>query len=133
VDSIVADGHDRVYRTYFKNNLNAHGSVAKRFKMYCSSRFYRDSAFLPFRAPDGGISQSSTCSLNPNLTFEMGSTIFFACCKTGFNQNILQALLKIQITTNYGIAIFLKMNIRALLDNLFFLIDIQTILRIVLI
>jgi hypothetical protein len=33
VDSIVADGHDRVYRTYFKNNLSAHGSVAKRFKM----------------------------------------------------------------------------------------------------
>lgn len=44
-----------------------------------------------------------------------------------------QALLKLQITPNYGIAIFLKMNVRALLDNLFFLIDIQTILRIILI
>ena len=31
------------------------------------------SAFSPFRAPDGGISQSSTCSLNANLIFEIGS------------------------------------------------------------
>jgi hypothetical protein len=37
-------------RTYLKNNLSAHGSVVKRFKMYCSSRFQRDSAFSPFHA-----------------------------------------------------------------------------------
>ena len=37
-------------RTYLNNNLSAHSSVAKQFKMYCSSRFQRDSAFSPFRA-----------------------------------------------------------------------------------
>jgi hypothetical protein len=31
------------------------------------------SAFSPFRAPGGGISQSSTCALNSNLIFEIGS------------------------------------------------------------
>ncbi len=31
------------------------------------------SAFSPFRAPGGGISQSSTCALNTNLIFEIGS------------------------------------------------------------
>jgi hypothetical protein len=44
--------------------------------MFCLSRLsWRDSAFSPFRAPGGGISQSSTCALNPNLIFEMGSNI----------------------------------------------------------
>ena len=58
--------------TYLKNNLSSHGGVAKRFKMYCSSRLsWRDSAFSPFHAPGGGISQSSTCALNPNLIFEI--------------------------------------------------------------
>jgi hypothetical protein len=37
-------------RTYLKNNLSAHGGVVKRFKMYCSSRFQRPSAFSPFHA-----------------------------------------------------------------------------------
>jgi len=31
------------------------------------------SAFSLFRAPGGGISQSSTCALNSNLIFEIGS------------------------------------------------------------
>jgi hypothetical protein len=42
--------------------------------MYCSTRLsWRDSAFSPFRAPGGGISQSSTCALNTNLIVEIGS------------------------------------------------------------
>jgi hypothetical protein len=39
-----------VIRTYFKNNLSAHGSVAKRFKMLVRHRSLADSAFSPFRA-----------------------------------------------------------------------------------
>ena len=49
---IVHDISGIIIRTYLKNNLSSHGSVAKRFKMYCSSRFQRDSSFLPFHAPD---------------------------------------------------------------------------------
>jgi hypothetical protein len=42
--------------------------------MYCSSRLsWWDSAFPPFLAPGGGISQSSTWALNTNLIFEIGS------------------------------------------------------------
>ena len=48
-------------RTYLKNHLSAHGCVAKRFKMYCSSRFQRDSVTVP------------RLVLNPNLFFEIGS------------------------------------------------------------
>jgi len=40
----------------------------------------------------------------------------------GIIKTYYKALLKLQITPNYGIAIFLKMNVRALLDNLFFLL-----------
>ena len=38
------------------------------------------SAFSPFRAPGGGISQSSTCALNSNLIFEIGSNNKLNCC-----------------------------------------------------
>jgi hypothetical protein len=41
---------DNQIRAYLKNNLSAHGGVVERFKMYCSSRFQRDSAFSPFHA-----------------------------------------------------------------------------------
>ncbi len=65
---------DIVYRTYLKNNLNAHGGVAKRFKMLtyyvCAPLSHR------FAPPILGISQSSTCFLlNPKLIFEIGSSI----------------------------------------------------------
>jgi len=39
--------------SHLKNNLSAHGGVAKRFKILT---YYRVcSAFLPFRAPDGKL------------------------------------------------------------------------------
>jgi len=61
-------------RTYLKNNLSAHGSVVKRFKMYCSSRFQRDSAFSPFHAPDSrDFAKLNLLLLNPNLIFEIDS------------------------------------------------------------
>ena len=60
-------------RTYLKNNLSAHGSVAKRFKMYCSSRFQRDSAFSPFHAPDSrDFAKLNLLVLSPNIIFEIG-------------------------------------------------------------
>jgi len=39
-------------RTYLKNNLSAHGSVAKCFKMLIRQRSLADSAFPPVRAHD---------------------------------------------------------------------------------
>ncbi len=48
--------------TYLKNNLSAHGCVAKRFKMYCSSRQMAGLRFFTV----------SRLALNPNLIFEIG-------------------------------------------------------------
>ena len=62
-------------RTYLKNNLSAHGGVVERFKMYCPSRFQRDSAFSPFHAPDSrDFAKLNLLFLNPNLIFEIGSS-----------------------------------------------------------
>jgi hypothetical protein len=59
-------------RTYLKNNLSAHGSVAKQFKML--TYYMYAPLFHRFAPPILGISQSSTCFLvNPNLIFEIGS------------------------------------------------------------
>jgi len=46
------------------------------------------SAFSTFRAPGGGISQSSTCALNTNLIFEIGSSILRIKLKLNFVENI---------------------------------------------
>jgi hypothetical protein len=60
--------------TDLKNNLSAHGCVAKRFKMltyYVYAPLFHRSA-----PPILGISQSSTCFLlNPDLIFEIGSNL----------------------------------------------------------
>jgi hypothetical protein len=62
------------FRTYLKNNLSAHSYVAKRFKML--THFVYAPLFHRFAPPILGISQSSTCFLlNPNLIFEIGSSI----------------------------------------------------------
>jgi hypothetical protein len=62
---------------YLKNNLSVHGRVAKRFKMYCSSRFQRDSAFSPFHAPDSrAFAKLNLLFQNPNLIFEIGYRIW---------------------------------------------------------
>jgi hypothetical protein len=53
-----------LFRTYLKNNLSAHGGVAKRFKMLTyyvyAPLFHR---FAPCPEP----------ALNPDLIFEIGS------------------------------------------------------------
>ena len=59
-------------RTYLKNNLSAHGRCCETVQNAHILRVC--SAFSPFCAPGGGISQSSTCALNTNLIFEIGSS-----------------------------------------------------------
>jgi hypothetical protein len=58
--------------TYLKNNLSAHGCVAKRFKML--TYYVYAPLFHRFAPPIIWISQSPTCLLlNPNLIFQIGS------------------------------------------------------------
>ena len=66
------------FRSYLKNNPSAHGSVAKRLKMYCSSRFQRDSAFSPLHDLDSrDFAKLNLPFLNPNLISEIASSICY--------------------------------------------------------
>ena len=68
-------------RTYLKNNLSVHDSVAKRLKMYCSSCFQRDSSFLLFHAPvSRDFAKLNLLFLCPNLIVEIGSSFLRYTC-----------------------------------------------------
>ncbi len=64
-----------IFRTYLKNNLSAHGDVAKRFKMLT---YYVYAPLFHRFAP----------CLNTNLTVEIGSSILRIKLKLNFVQNV---------------------------------------------